>query len=149
MKILRRIPLVFCLCFFLPCAVFAEAPVVDESENYARLDDQQAAFGQPVESSNIMNDNEQPFAKEDTLSDTATNVTLLNKLQGLQQELQELRGQLEVQAHHLKLLQEQQLSFYKDLDSRISNDVTKLKNNQHKTVSKQWVEPNKTEDNTN
>lgn len=44
---------------------------------------------------------------------------LLDKLQGLQQELQELRGQLEVQNHELKTLKEQELAFYKDLDDRI------------------------------
>ncbi|MBI2786711.1 MAG: tol-pal system protein YbgF, partial [Legionella longbeachae] len=38
----------------------------------------------------------------------------------LQQEVQELRGQLEVQAHDLKLLQQQQVAFYKDLDARLS-----------------------------
>lgn len=49
----------------------------------------------------------------------ASERSLLDKVQGLQQELQELRGQLEMQAHHLKTLQQQQLSFYKDLDERL------------------------------
>jgi tol-pal system protein YbgF len=47
------------------------------------------------------------------------NAKLMDKVQSLQQEIQELRGQLEVQAHDLKLLQQQQVAFYKDLDARI------------------------------
>ena len=46
---------------------------------------------------------------------------MLDKLKGLQQELQELRGQLEIQVHNLKTLQEQQLTFYKDIDARLKS----------------------------
>ncbi len=48
----------------------------------------------------------------------------MNKIQGLQQDIQELRGQLEIQTHDLKSLQQQQLAFYKDLDTRMRGDST-------------------------
>ena len=38
----------------------------------------------------------------------------------LQQQIQQLSGQLQVQAHDLKLLNDQQRSFYQDLDQRIN-----------------------------
>jgi tol-pal system protein YbgF len=55
------------------------------------------------------------------VSDSAS---LIDKIQTLQKEVQELRGQLEIQAHDLKLLQQQQLAFYKDLDSRLSGGAS-------------------------
>ena len=53
------------------------------------------------------------------------NANLIEKVLNLQKEVQELRGQLEIQAHDLKLLQQQQLAFYKDLDSRLSGGAAK------------------------
>lgn len=47
------------------------------------------------------------------------NSDLLEQLHGLQQEIQELRGQLEIAHHDIQSLKDQQLAFYKDLDSRI------------------------------
>jgi tol-pal system protein YbgF len=62
-----------------------------------------------------------PLAFDDESSPNAQdNAMLLDRVQTLQQEVQELRGQLEVQSHDLKMLQQQQLAFYKDLDARIS-----------------------------
>lgn len=105
---------------------FSEAPVVDDSENFAMLEEQQDALAQAIE-------RERPVALSDEREDALVNETipgnpalehenaiLLDKIQNLQQEVQELRGQMEVQAHDLKLLQQQQLAFYKDLDSRLS-----------------------------
>lgn len=116
-----------CICL-LPFNAFCNAEVVDDSENYALLEEQQAAHESPVARYND-DYNEQPaLARDDsetTSSKTTNNAGLLDKIQGLQQEIQELRGQLEIQAHDLKLLQEQQLSFYKDLDARISHTPVK------------------------
>ena len=127
--ILRRFLLVTSLACLLPFSVFSEAPVVDDSENFALLDEQQAAFEQPVikPSSSYGNDEETALANDNTASTSPknnSNAVLLDKVQGLQQEIQELRGQLEVQAHDLKLLQQQQLSFYKDLDARLPTQTT-------------------------
>lgn len=122
--------LAVCLSFSLSSV--AEAPVVDDSENYALLEEQQVVNEQPVAryDYDVGSDREeQPLAHDDsqqniTSQQNTNNASLLDKVQGLQQEIQELRGQLEVQAHDLKLLQEQQLSFYKDLDARLSNRPT-------------------------
>lgn len=123
--IIRRFLLVTCFACLLPFSVFAEAPVVDDSENFALLDEQQAALEQPVakaQSVDYGSDEETAFANDNLETSTdsnSKNAMLLDKVQGLQQEIQELRGQLEVQAHDLKLLQQQQLAFYKDLDARL------------------------------
>ncbi len=121
---IHRLILAICLASLLPTGAFAEAPVVDDSENFALLEEQQVTTESPVaqDQSDTTEGNMQPaLAKENTDTNDNSNAGLLNKIQGLQQDLQELRGQLEVQAHDLKLLQEQQLSFYKDLDARIRN----------------------------
>jgi tol-pal system protein YbgF len=129
----HRFILAACFACMLPFQVFSEAPVVDDSENFALLDDQQAAYERPFakesgyatdsdEESALANDHEEGHRNNNNYA------TLLNKLRGLQQDVQELRGQLEVQAHDVKLLQQQQLAFYKDLDARISHEPTKMAN---------------------
>lgn len=145
--------LVFCLNCFLPLAVCAEAPVVDESANYAPPVSnhyQAAAPQQPLAHDNDVNPrintreyrnapdaeyaDEQPIARDTTPQVVHNdNVSLLNTVQSLQQQIQELRGQLEVQAHNLKILQEQQLAFYKDLDARLRHEPA--------TTSKQPIRP--------
>jgi len=49
-----------------------------------------------------------------------TNMNLPQQITELQQQLAQLRGQLQVQSHDLKLLNDQQRSFYQDLDQRIN-----------------------------
>ncbi|ARB90787.1 tol-pal system protein YbgF [Legionella longbeachae] len=136
----------------LPLTGWSEAPVVDDSENFAiiegqaqeapvvgsKYDDPQIESGQfdLAQNDNYTIDNSQDedgpaLAKDDHPSDSENNLTdnakLIDKIQSLQQEIQELRGQLEVQAHDLKLLQQQQVAFYKDLDARLSgNSSSKL-----------------------
>jgi len=54
---------------------------------------------------------------------------LVNKIQAMQQEMQKLRGQLEVQAHDLRLMEQQQRAFYQDLNLRVAkteNSLTKV-----------------------
>ncbi len=109
----------------------AEAPVVDESENFALFDEQLAAaerpgsFMQTEEETNFAEPEEDndniALAREEASMEIASTDTsnVFNKLQGLQQELSELRGQLEVQTHALHNLKQQQIDFYKDLDSRL------------------------------
>ncbi len=139
----HRFFLIACLAIMLPTSAFSFAPVVDDSENYALLDDQQAAYQRPAASrESVNNDEEIALANDSTplandhndhvrtsSSLSSDNANLLDKVQGLQQEVQELRGQLEVQAHDLKLLQQQQLAFYKDLDARVRNEPVKVSKN--------------------
>lgn len=136
----------------LPLFGWAEAPVIDDSENFATLDGQQfadASVGHPkydepqiengqldgpqndyYQMDNNQSDDGPALVKDDQGSDTANNINdnakLIDKIQALQQDIQELRGQLEVQAHDLKLLQQQQIAFYKDLDARLGNSGAKL-----------------------
>lgn len=128
MASLNRI-LALCFSCLLPLQGIAQAPVVDDSENFAILDEQQAANERPVarETPFEDSDNGEEIAlaqdrdsvrKYDDPSDNS-NVELLNKIKGLQQEVQELRGQLDVQTHELQLMKQQQLSFYKDFDARL------------------------------
>lgn len=111
----------FCLSLWSG-QIFSEPDVVDSNENFALLEEQQADYQPPVAQADHYSDreSERPLAHEDRHVGK-NNPELLEKIQGLQQEVQELRGQLEVQAHQLKQLQEQQLSFYKDLDERLRN----------------------------
>jgi tol-pal system protein YbgF len=135
-----------CFSVILPLTCWSEAPVVDDSDNFAIIDGQQMADEAPVVNPkydepqienaeldgpqgrryqmNDQSDDGPALVKEDQSSDTNNindNAKLIDKILSLQQEVQELRGQLEVQAHDLKLLQQQQIAFYKDLDSRLGN----------------------------
>jgi len=137
----------------LPLTGWSEAPVVDDSENFAIIDGQQMAEAsavnpkydeiqmdvQPDQAQNeydqmnsTQSDDGPALVKEDQSSDSTnninTNAKLIDKIQALQQDIQELRGQLEVQAHDLKLLQQQQVAFYKDLDSRLGSSNKSAEN---------------------
>lgn len=135
-----------CFTLMLPLTGWSEAPVVDNSDNFAMMDEQQAYDEAPVVNpkydeppiDNSRNDNYEidtnqddgpALAKEEINTNSKNNFNdnakLIDKVQSLQQEIQELRGQLEVQAHDLKLLQQQQVAFYKDLDARLSSNSTK------------------------
>jgi tol-pal system protein YbgF len=128
----KVVPFVF-LTALLPINAFAEAPVVDDSENYALLEQQQTTPQSSVENNELTFDNYDESApalakenKNENLAEDSSNIA--DKIKGLRQDIQELRGQLEVQAHELKILKEQQLSFYKDLDSRIQAPTNVSKN---------------------
>jgi len=140
-----------CFTLMVPLTCWSEAPVVDDSENFAMMEGQQAPeapvanskYGDPqIENSQIDNPKNESYAndtqdydgpalvKDDqsnnpSTNDIKSNVQLIDKVQNLQQAIQELRGQLEVQAHDLKLLQQQQVAFYKDLDARLGSSSAK------------------------
>jgi tol-pal system protein YbgF len=57
-----------------------------------------------------------------------TNMNLPQQISDIQDKIQQLRGQLQVQAHDLKLLNSQQRSFYQDVDSRIAELKTLVSN---------------------
>ena len=118
----RRYLLVTSLLCFFSCPALSEAPVVDDSENFALLDEQQAAQSQPASQyTNSRHDEEVALAHDDQEHHGTSNNTaeLTDKFQGVQQELQELRGQIELQAHEITKLKQQQIDFYKDLDTRL------------------------------
>lgn len=125
----------------LPLTTWSEAPVFDDSDNFAIVDEQQVQEAPVADSKydvarndnyprdDYQDDESLALAKDDQLNNSSNSLTnnanLIDKIQNLQQELQELRGQLEVQAHDLKLLQQQQIAFYKDLDARLSGSSVK------------------------
>lgn len=121
MKALTRQCCAILLATLIPVGLFAAAPVVDDSENFAMLDEQQADINQPVaqdQSDDNSAEEDIALAQNDT-NESRSAPDLLNKVQGMRQEIQELRGQLEVQSHQIQQLQQQQLTFYKDLDARL------------------------------
>lgn len=107
---------------------FSEAPVVDANENFALFDEPLAADQQPE--SSLQEDNDTAFNHSEMRDDVplahddnASEMNLPdNKLQSLQQELNELRGQLEVQNHALQTLQQQQLDFYKNIEKQFTDN---------------------------
>lgn len=131
----RKIIAALIVCL-MPWAAHAAAPVVDESDNFSTYDQDQAADEQPLAHDRSFNtrdtrelsDNnfadDRPLAHESSRPQSGNNASLLTQIQGMQKEIQELRGQIEVQNHDIKVLKEQQLTFYKDLDARIHKAPT-------------------------
>ncbi|MCC5791649.1 MAG: tol-pal system protein YbgF [Legionellaceae bacterium] len=130
---------------FISLPLWAQAPIVDDSDHYMLADEletaeeasglakSQLAQEQAPQEQDEETEELQPLA-QDNSPDTTDTVPVSESseaLQLLQQEIQELRGQLEIQAHDLKLIQQQQLAFYKDLDSRLQ--ATKGETNTSKT----------------
>ena len=129
----------------IPLIGWSEAPVIDDSDNFAMIDEQQEPSaarskydGPQIENGQLDGPQNEYYSQSedgpalvqddqssDTPNDMSDNAKLINKILALQKDIQELRGQLEVQAHDLKLLQQQQVAFYKDLDARIGNNGAK------------------------
>ena len=140
-----------CFSLLFPMLSWSEAIVVDDSEHFAMGDEQQGqvSVAQPkyeqmeIENAQIDNPRNEKYAsdraqdddgpalaKDDQVANGVHDAAnMIDKIQSLQRDIQELRGQLEVQSHDLKLLQQQQLSFYKDLDSRMGSVAAKSSSN--------------------
>ena len=137
------------LCLSMP--VLASAPVVDDSENFVLLEEQaQAAEELPVAQDDaypITNDlkeatrNHATNPSSHTAAATARNIDFVNTLQSLQKEVQELRGQLEMQAHELDELKQQQLAYYQDLDARLDHNQSNTEHNNQAIAPKQTAQP--------
>lgn len=99
--------LISCLCI-LPTA-FASAPVEDLNgdEQTAAADRSSLSVEQRL----------------NLLEQQVSNITQMNlpgKIDGLEQQVQQLNGQVEVQTHSLEALTEDQKKFYQDLDQRLA-----------------------------
>lgn len=90
---------------FLSVMGYAEVPVVD-------------AHSVPMESYSL-NANVAPEPPPQPSISQQSATLLLAKINDMQQELQTLQGRLEVQAHDIQLLRQQQRAFYQDLDQRL------------------------------
>src|SRR3989338_8756052 len=77
---------------------------------------------------------DQRVTKLQNQMDNLANMNLPGKIADLQQQLQQLQGQMQVEQHDLKTLDEQQRNFYQDLDQRL-NDLKTLVENDNTPVS--------------
>lgn len=64
-----------------------------------------------------------------------TQMNLPGKIDDIQQQIQQLSGQLEVQAHNIQSLNDQQRNFYQDLDQRL-NELKAIVTNASVTTTK-------------
>jgi tol-pal system protein YbgF len=114
----KFLDLVISLCLLLPITLWAEAPVAEA----------QASSTGGYSSSMEGPDPEIPLSQDSSSSVVSSSssfnpnspASLLAKFNQMQQEMQKLRGQLEVQSYELKKLKQQQQTYYNDLDLRIS-----------------------------
>jgi len=131
MKTLRLTSVLFLSLICTINSSYAQPPVVDDSDEYTlSINMHEASEVNPIAKSAEPEEeevwkNDAPLQDQPLVNDSKTEETdidadsLAEQLHNLQTEIQDLRGQIEVQAHDLKMLQQQQLAFYKDLDSRI------------------------------
>ncbi|MBA2653910.1 MAG: tol-pal system protein YbgF [Gammaproteobacteria bacterium] len=122
----KRTLLWLVLLMGIPCAALAaQAPVVDLSR--ASQQDMQINQGLEVDQGEP---NVPPARQNETMEQRVvrlerqlSNLTEMNypsKLEKMQQDVQQLHGQIEVQNHDLTQLKEQVRNFYQDLDQRIT-----------------------------
>lgn len=121
------------LCIIKPAC--AEVPIIEDSDHFTMMEEAQAALEDSLSNDKFDSEDEESALVADNIQNNPNeeNAILLDKLQGLQQEVQELRGQIEVQAHDLNLLQQQQLAFYKDLDKRFDSKTVEQNDKKHIT----------------
>jgi tol-pal system protein YbgF len=125
---------VFATLMGLSVPLFAAAPVVDDSENFAILEEQaQAAEELPIahEEYAMDEDLEGSVSRQTSKHSSARagNADFVNKMQSLQKEIQDLRGQLEVQAHEIDELKQQQLDLTQDIDTKVTHPNLSENNN--------------------
>lgn len=104
----------FALCILLSSQGYAMAPIVEDSENFAVFDEDNLPSS-PREQKYAAN--EEPIAK--VLPENKASESLSAQVRAMQQEIQSLRGELEVQAHAIETLKNNQTNFYKDIDARL------------------------------
>lgn len=117
--------LVLALCASLP--VYAEdVPVFDatqESETDAAAIDTSSSTQETASTTSTKSLDERVADLERKLANRSQ-VDLLAQIQKLEQQVQELRGQLEVQSHDLQVVQDQQRTQYQDLDKRLAKKTS-------------------------
>lgn len=102
-----------------PVMGFAIAPVVDYSESANDTQETGVSLAKPVPQSGQLSVPDR-VQRLETKVDNLSQANLSSRVEELQQTIQELRGQLEKQAHELELLSTNQKTFYQDLNSRIT-----------------------------
>lgn len=124
----KFLDLVIVLCLLLPISLWAEAPVEEAQasstggySNSMEGPDPEIPLSQDNSSSAVSSPSSSSFNPNSPAS-------LLAKFNQMQQEMQKLRGQLEVQSYEIKKLKQQQQTYYNDLDQRISTLSSGKKN---------------------
>jgi len=104
------------ICGSISTALAVEIPIEDLSSNSDEVS------AQPVKSVNNKSlTMEQKVAKLEQQVDNFVQMDSAGKIENLQEQVQQLRGELETQKHDIKLMRDQLNSFYQDLDRRIGN----------------------------
>lgn len=107
----------------VPALAINDVPVEDYSEPAYEVEQPAPAY------TNRSSHNQERVAMPERLSrlenkvDNLTSMNLSSKVEELQQTIQELRGQLEKQAHDLEVLTAQQKSYSQDVSGRIANST--------------------------
>ena len=117
--------------------VFADAPVEDlsqgvtpadsiPSKEIVSTDTETITADAPVASqfssaNTVAMPMDQRVARLEKQLQNLTRMNLPQQISNMQQQIQQINGQLQVQEHELKQLNEQQRSFYQDLDMRIKH----------------------------
>jgi tol-pal system protein YbgF len=120
-------------CFLIVVTLFggifstvrAGAPVVDLNQDAPppmsqslEIDQEEGSFRHTIHHQNESLE-QRVFRLERQISNI-TEMNFLTKFEKMQQEIQQLHGQIEVQDHDLSQLKEQVRNFYQDLDQRLS-----------------------------
>jgi len=103
-----------------PAMTFAVAPVEDFSEPVNGNSEEVLSLSKPAHHGAQALSMPDRLQRLETKVDNLAQSNASSRLEELQQIIQELRGQLEKQAHDLELLTANQKSFYQDLNNRIS-----------------------------
>lgn len=96
------------LCLGIACESYSAAPVVDDSENYAVFHgegERHSPSHHPAQK--YASNEEEPLVKSMPKDDNPTQQSLSSQVNNMQQEIQALRGELEVQAHAIETLKNQ------------------------------------------
>ena len=100
-----RIFTIFVFCFGIANASYAAAPVIDDSENYAVFKsegEQHSSSHHPIQQ--YASNEEEPLVKSMPKDESGAQQSLTSQINSMQQEIQALRGELEVQAHAIETL---------------------------------------------
>lgn len=114
-----------CLCG-VSFNVYAAATVVNMSQSASHQEDQGLEIDQgesQYTAKNMSNRNEnvdQRVMRLERQMSNLTDINLVSKYEKMQQDMQQLRGQIEVQNHEMIQLKEQLRNFYQDLDQRLT-----------------------------
>lgn len=124
MRILKTITVACAICWLSQATFADQAPVIDLNSTQASANPPSSIAAQ-ARSIDIqgqtasLSTNERLARLEQQMANLNT-MNMPQQIADLQEKMQQLNGMLQVQAHDLKLLNQQQRSFYKDLDDRIN-----------------------------